>query len=323
MMSRIASPCGHSSVTGPSRLETFGKFREKYRRRQVSQFRRSAARVGEIGRSSAGLSSNDWVVTAREELAAERVFVLAPGGCVCGALKKLRDQCLCRGILLFTPGRPCAIFESQFIARPRGTLCCGGFHSVSLAMQHVHAQGMEAAVSIGQQQKQHLDVQIRWLIRRDMPEVLKIERESFEFPWTDEDFMCCLRQRNCIGMVAEYDHQIVGFMVYELHKSRLHILNFSVGSEYRRMGVGTQMVLRLVDKLSQQRRQEIVLEVRERNLDAQLFFKSHGFKAITVLRHHYEDTEEDAYIMRFRLDANADILSPFAPVNRISEFDAA
>ena len=103
----------------------------------------------------------------------------------------------------------------------------------------------------------------------------------------------------------------------------LHILNFSVGNEYRRMGVGTQMVLRLVDKLSQQRRQEIVLEVRERNLDAQLFFKSHAFKAITVLRHHYEDTEEDAYIMRFRLDATADVLSPFAPVNRISEFDAA
>ena len=182
---------------------------------------------------------------------------------------------------------------------------------------------MEAAVSIGQQQKQHLDVQIRWLIRRDMSEVLKIERESFEFPWTDEDFMCCLRQRNCIGMVAEYDHQIVGFMVYELHKSRLHILNFAVGSEFRRMGVGTQMVLRLVDKLSQQRRQEIVLEVRERNLDAQMFFKSHAFRAITVLRQHYEDTEEDAYIMRFRLDATHDVLSPFAPVNRISEFDAA
>jgi ribosomal-protein-alanine N-acetyltransferase len=185
---------------------------------------------------------------------------------------------------------------------------------------------MEAAVSLAQQHKQHLDVQIRWLIRRDMPEVLKIERESFEFPWTDEDFMCCLRQRNCIGMVAEYDHQIVGFMVYELHKSRLHILNFAVGSEFRRMGVGTQMVLRLIDKLSQQRRQEIVLEVRERNLDAQLFFKAHNFRAVTVLRQHYEDTDEDAYIMQFRLDSAADVLdvlSPFAPRNRISEFDAA
>jgi ribosomal-protein-alanine N-acetyltransferase len=184
---------------------------------------------------------------------------------------------------------------------------------------------MEAGVSMGTttKPKQHLDVQIRWLIRRDMPEVLKIERESFEFPWTDEDFLCCLRQRNCIGMVAEYDHQIVGFMVYELHKARLHILNFAVAAEYRRMGVGTQMVLRLVDKLSQQRRNEIMLEVRERNLDAQMFFKNHAFRAISVLRQHYDDTEEDAYIMRFRIDATHDEASPFAPRNRISEYDAA
>ena len=126
-------------------------------------------------------------------------------------------------------------------------------------------------MSLGHTQKQ-LDTQIRWLIRRDMPEVLKIEQESFDTPWTEEDFLCCLRQRNCIGMVAELDRQVVGFMVYELHKARLHILNFAVSLEFRRLGIGTQMVLRLIDKLSQQRRHEILLEVRERNLNAQLFF---------------------------------------------------
>ena len=178
-------------------------------------------------------------------------------------------------------------------------------------------------MSTGQQHQQQLDAQIRWLIRRDMPEVLKIEQESFQHAWTEEDFLCCLRQRNCIGMVAEFDHQIVGFMVYELQKSRLHILNFAVADEYRRMGVGQQMVLRLIDKLSQQRRNEILLEVRERNLDAQLFFKREGFRAVSVLRCHYDDTDEDAYIMRFRLDATHDALSPCAPRNRISEYDAA
>mgnify|MGYP001160328099 CR=1 FL=1 len=171
--------------------------------------------------------------------------------------------------------------------------------------------------------RQPLDVQIRWLIRRDMADVLRIEQQSFERSWTEEDFLCCLRQRNCIGMVAEYDHEIVGFMIYELHKSRLHILNFAVDAEFRRRSIGTQMVLRLVDKLSQQRRNEILLEVRERNLDGQMFFKQQGFRAVTVLRAHYDDTAEDAYLMRFRLDATHDALSPFAPTNRISEYDAA
>jgi len=61
-----------------------------------------------------------------------------------------------------------------------------------------------------------LKVQIRWMIRRDMAEVLRIERESFEYHWTEEDFLCCLRQRNCIGMVAEADGQVVGLVRNEV-----------------------------------------------------------------------------------------------------------
>ena len=66
-------------------------------------------------------------------------------------------------------------------------------------------------------------VHIRWMIRRDMPAVLGIENSCFEFAWNEDDFIRCLRQRNCIGMVAEEDEQVVGFMIYELHKNRLHI----------------------------------------------------------------------------------------------------
>ena len=164
-----------------------------------------------------------------------------------------------------------------------------------------------------------LDVQIRWLIRRDMAEVLEIEGEAFEFPWTEEDFLCCLRQRNCIGMVAEFNHKIVGFMIYELHRDRLQILNFAVHEAYRRRGVGSQMVLRLVDRLSQQRRKEICLEVRESNLQAQQFFKDREFAAVDVLRSHYDDTAEDAYLMQYSLEAEA----AYKPRNRISDYDAA
>jgi ribosomal-protein-alanine N-acetyltransferase len=124
-------------------------------------------------------------------------------------------------------------------------------------------------------------------------------------------------------MVAEHNHQIVGFMIYELHKARLHILNFAVSPEFRRMGAGTQMVLRLVDKLSQQRRHEILLDLRESNLDGQLFFRTQGFRAVRVVRSHYDDTDEDAYIMQFRLDQQSDELLPYVPQNRISDIEAA
>lgn len=148
-----------------------------------------------------------------------------------------------------------------------------------------------------------LPVHIRWMIRRDMPDVLAIERDAFEFPWQEEDFIRCLRQRNCIGMVAEASERIAGFMVYELQKHRLHILNFAVNERLRRRGIGTQMTRKLISKLSHDRRSRIMLEIRETNLPAQLFFRSLGFRAVSVLRQFYEDTPEDAYLMQYRYSA--------------------
>jgi len=146
-----------------------------------------------------------------------------------------------------------------------------------------------------------LQIHVRWMIRRDMPEVLDIEQEAFEFPWSDEDFTRCMRQRNCIGMVAEIADSVVAFMIYELHRSRLHVLNFAVRRSHRRLGIGTQMMEKLVAKLSPDRRSRIVLEVRERNLPAQIFFRSLGYRAISVLKDFYQDTTEDAYLMQYAI----------------------
>ncbi|MBI2479705.1 MAG: ribosomal protein S18-alanine N-acetyltransferase [Planctomycetia bacterium] len=154
------------------------------------------------------------------------------------------------------------------------------------------------------------------MIRRDMPEVLGIESQSFEFHWSEEDFIRCLRQRNCIGMVAEFEEQVVGFMIYELHKTRLHVLNFAVNPAFRRRAVGQAMMSKLVSKLSHQRRNRILLEVRETNLAAQLFFRNIGFRAVSVLRDFYDDTTEDAYLMQFTYQpADAE---EALPVNRIT-----
>ena len=155
-------------------------------------------------------------------------------------------------------------------------------------------------MSTGRTEKEQVRVHIRWMIRRDMPEVLQTEQESFEFAWTEEDFLRCLRQRNCIGMVAEQGEKVVGFMIYELHKAKLHILNFAVHPSWRRLGVGAQMVAKLISKLSSHRRTRITLEVRETNLVAQLFFQKQGFKAVRVLRAYYEDSGEDAFLMQYK-----------------------
>jgi ribosomal-protein-alanine N-acetyltransferase len=164
-------------------------------------------------------------------------------------------------------------------------------------------------------------VHIRWMIRRDMQEVLQTESESFTVPWTEDDFLHCLRQRNCIGMVAELGDHVIGHVIYELHRNRLHILNLAIHPNFRRQHVGAQIVTKLIGKLSSHRRARITLEVRETNLAAQLFLKTLSFVATKVVKSYYEDTSEDAYFMEYRLPGEVIEGESYSPVNRISRFE--
>src|SRR5262249_16025195 len=129
----------------------------------------------------------------------------------------------------------------------------------------------------------------------------------------------CLRQRNCIGMVAEHGEKVVGFMIYELHKNKLHILNFAVHPAWRRLAVGAQMVGKLISKLSSHRRTRITLEVRETNLPAQLFFSRQAFRAVRVLAQFYKESGEAAFLMEYRSgDALGDDFEE--TVNPIAQF---
>lgn len=141
----------------------------------------------------------------------------------------------------------------------------------------------------------------RWMVRRDMPEVLEIESHSFEFPWSEDDFIRCLRQRSSIGYVTEFDERVIGYMIYELLKPKLQLLSMAVHKDFRRRGVGGAMLNKLKSKLSPLRRSRLVTEVRETNLIAQQFFAANEFHAVSIQRNFYEDTPEDAYVFMYRV----------------------
>lgn len=162
---------------------------------------------------------------------------------------------------------------------------------------------------------------IRWMVARDLPSVLPIEAASFDYAWTEENFLQCLRQRNCIGMIAERGDGIIGYMVYELHRDRIRLLNFAVHPEHRRAGIGKLLVAKMIYKLCSHRREKLTLAVRESNTAAQLFFRSQRFKAVKVLHGYYTDCGEDAYQMEYRPDASEWEEFGGAPVNRIAAFE--
>lgn len=136
-------------------------------------------------------------------------------------------------------------------------------------------------------------LQIRWMIRRDMADVMRIEEQSFPYDWTETDFTQALRERNTIGLVAESQERILGFVVYELQKTRLHVLNLAVDEAHRRRGVGSALLQKLVGKLGQQRRKAITVFARDSNLALHQFLAANRFDALGVCRNYYGD--DDAY----------------------------
>jgi ribosomal-protein-alanine N-acetyltransferase len=141
-----------------------------------------------------------------------------------------------------------------------------------------------------------------------MPEVMQIESSHKETLWTENDLIKVLRERNVIGMVVEENEAIIGFVVYELQKTSINILNLAVHPDHRRRKVGTAIMKKLKAKLTHNRRQYLTYDVRESNLDAHLFLKSQGLSAHKVARKYFRDyagsndaliNEEDAYCFRY------------------------
>jgi len=160
-----------------------------------------------------------------------------------------------------------------------------------------------------------LRVHLRWMIVRDLPEVLAMEAASFDSAWTEADFRKVMRQRNTLGTVAVAyrasnpapvfrgapDEAVVGYLIYGLHRNYYELLNFAVDPRCRRRGIGRQLIEKFTGKLRPGLRRSVRLVVRDGNLPAQLFFRALGFRATGVLRGYYERLDEDGYRMEYRV----------------------
>lgn len=127
---------------------------------------------------------------------------------------------------------------------------------------------------------------IRWMIRRDVPEVLEIEKLSYEKTWGEEKLIRMLRKRNVIANVVEHDDLVVAYCVYALKKHSVRILKLAVHPDQRRLGVGTTIVRRLLSK-----RRKVIAVIDERNKSAQLFLSAAGLRATRVIRERFQSAD--------------------------------
>lgn len=168
-----------------------------------------------------------------------------------------------------------------------------------------------------------MELPVRHFIRRDLPEILAIERASFAVPWTKQELIQALLSRNVGCMVTERDEEVVGYVVYERcgkspktggqiiggfagyeiyerqGKPEYAIRTFAVREDWRRRGVGTELVGYLKWMVDQRDwRRGIMALVSEQNLGAQMFFREQGFVA-RLARRPFDRGDEDGHLFRW------------------------
>ena len=96
---------------------------------------------------------------------------------------------------------------------------------------------------------------------------------------------------------ALYDGKIAGYGGMWHVVTEGHITNIAVAPQYRRLGVGSAVVNRLLQTAKEKEMIGVTLEVRVSNAAAKALYEKHGFVSTGIRAKYYTDNNEDAYIM--------------------------
>ena len=136
----------------------------------------------------------------------------------------------------------------------------------------------------------------------DIAQVHDIERLSFATPWPAHAFEQELRGNRLARYVVARtaigpEELVVGFAGVWLMVDEAHITTFGVHPEWRRQGVGSRLLLRLLELSLELHATRMTLEVRVGNLPAQELYRRFGFAIAGTRPRYYTDDGEDAFVM--------------------------
>jgi len=132
----------------------------------------------------------------------------------------------------------------------------------------------------------------------DIEQVMKVENEVYEFPWSEGIFSDCIR----VGYycwIALQQQTVVGHAVISIVADESHMLNLSIARSHQRKGYGRQFIEFLVNEARAQQAQTMLLEVRPSNTAAINCYNGAGFNEIGCRKDYYPalDGREDALLL--------------------------
>jgi [ribosomal protein S18]-alanine N-acetyltransferase len=153
----------------------------------------------------------------------------------------------------------------------------------------------EIANEIRTNDEQARTLRIRRLAYSDLPEVLSIERRSFQTPWSLAMFVLELSKPSGICLAAVGEGGLVGYLVCSRYADVWHLMNVAITPERRRERTASTLIDHLFREAGADAR--YTLEVRTSNRPAIAMYEGFGFRAAGHRRRYYHDNGEDALIM--------------------------
>ena len=130
---------------------------------------------------------------------------------------------------------------------------------------------------------------IRKFVPTDLIGVYEIENMSFDRSYGINMFQQ-LYEMGIGFLVAEDEGYVIGYVMFWIkYEFQGHIISIAVDKNYRRSGVGTQLLVKAIAILSLLRLDTIYLEVNENNVGAVEFYKSFNFKIDRTVPGYYEN----------------------------------
>lgn len=131
----------------------------------------------------------------------------------------------------------------------------------------------------------------------DVLDVSLMEEEIFTIPWSKEDFIESIRDKNNLYLVAFVDGRLGGYCGYRSVLDEAYICNVAVKKEFRRKNIGKSLLTSLIARGKERGIQGFTLEVRFSNEGAIKLYEGLGFVSAGIRKDFYTKPQEDAIIM--------------------------
>lgn len=136
----------------------------------------------------------------------------------------------------------------------------------------------------------------------DLQAVLEIDRLSFPIPWSEKTYKYEIRENqssyvHVVEIPTEEGTRVIGYVGFWFIVDEAHISTIAVHPDYRKQGIGEQLLKCALREAIELGARIMTLEVRISNHTAINLYKKFDFKVVGSRPHYYRDNNEDALLM--------------------------